>query len=176
MQIRVLIVAAYASVRAGLEALLADAEDCAIVGAVSGSDELERILLDAPPDVVLFDDNESDRRSSSETRTSGGSTPSLAPEVDSIALANSCLLTLSSSGGYYVHLVIDVCERWLSRRLAGSEQAPEPERLGQREQSQRHDREHCVAHGCPPVRIFATTWVFAASATAANIEAAITSG
>jgi DNA-binding NarL/FixJ family response regulator len=58
--IRVLIVAAYASVRAGLHALLADAEDVAVVGAVSGSDELERLLSNDPPDVVLFDDNEGD--------------------------------------------------------------------------------------------------------------------
>jgi NarL family two-component system response regulator YdfI len=58
--IRVLIVAAYASVRAGLHSLLADADGCAVVGAVSGSEELERVLLDAPPDVVLFDDNEGD--------------------------------------------------------------------------------------------------------------------
>jgi DNA-binding NarL/FixJ family response regulator len=58
--IRVLIVAAYASVRAGLHALLAEAEGCAVVGAVSGSEALERILLEAPPDVVLFDDNEGD--------------------------------------------------------------------------------------------------------------------
>lgn len=58
--IRVLIVAAYASVRAGLHALLADAEDIAIVGAISGSDELECLLTDDPPDVVLFDDNEGD--------------------------------------------------------------------------------------------------------------------
>src|SRR5438046_914720 len=58
--IRVLIVAAYASVRAGLHTLLADEAECAVVGAVSGSDELERLLLDCPPDVVLFDDNEGD--------------------------------------------------------------------------------------------------------------------
>src|SRR5689334_2668126 len=58
--IRVLIVAAYASVRAGLHALLADEAECAVVGAVSGSDELARILVDCPPDVVLFDDNEGD--------------------------------------------------------------------------------------------------------------------
>jgi NarL family two-component system response regulator YdfI len=58
--IRVLIVAAYASVRAGLHSLLADADGCVVVGAVSGSEELERILLDAPPEVVLFDDNEGD--------------------------------------------------------------------------------------------------------------------
>jgi two-component system, NarL family, response regulator YdfI len=58
--IRVLIVAAYASVRAGLHALLAEAEDLVIVGAISGSDELERLLSEGPPDVVLFDDNEAD--------------------------------------------------------------------------------------------------------------------
>lgn len=58
--IRVLIVAAYAAVRAGLHALLADAADLALVGAVSGSFELERALADDPPDVVLLDDNEGD--------------------------------------------------------------------------------------------------------------------
>jgi DNA-binding NarL/FixJ family response regulator len=58
--IRVLIVAAYASVRAGLHALLADAGDCAVIGEVSGSAELERLLPEARPDVVLFDANESD--------------------------------------------------------------------------------------------------------------------
>ena len=58
--IRVLIVAAYASVRAGLHALLADAGDCEVIGAVSGSAELERLLPDARPDVVLLDDNDGD--------------------------------------------------------------------------------------------------------------------
>jgi DNA-binding NarL/FixJ family response regulator len=57
---RVLIVAAYVSVRAGLHTLVAEAEGCAVSGAVSGSEELERLLLEAPPDVVLFDQNESD--------------------------------------------------------------------------------------------------------------------
>lgn len=59
--IRILIVAAYASVRAGLHALLADTEDCQVVGQVSGSDELEQFLPQARPDVVLCDDNEADR-------------------------------------------------------------------------------------------------------------------
>src|SRR5437867_2384472 len=58
--IRVLIVAAYASARAGLHALLADAEECVILGAVSGSAELERLLPEARPDVVLVDENEAD--------------------------------------------------------------------------------------------------------------------
>src|SRR5688572_18580342 len=58
--IRVLIVAAYASVRAGLHALLADAADCEVLGAVSGSAELERLLPDSRPDVVLLDENDSD--------------------------------------------------------------------------------------------------------------------
>jgi DNA-binding NarL/FixJ family response regulator len=57
---RVLIVAAYASVRAGLHALLADADGCEVVGEVSGSAELERLLPTAAPDVVLFDANEGD--------------------------------------------------------------------------------------------------------------------
>jgi DNA-binding NarL/FixJ family response regulator len=58
--IRVLIVAAYASARAGLHALLAEAEDCTVIGQVSGSAELERVLPEARPDVVLVDENEAD--------------------------------------------------------------------------------------------------------------------
>ena len=53
--IRVLLVAAYASVRAGLYALLAGAGDCVVVGQVSGSADLERVLPDLRPDVVLLD-------------------------------------------------------------------------------------------------------------------------
>ena len=53
--IRVLLVAPYASVRAGLLALLTDAPDCVIVGQVSGSGDLERLLPDLRPDVILLD-------------------------------------------------------------------------------------------------------------------------
>lgn len=53
--IRVLIVAAYASVRAGLHALLAEADGLGVLGAVSGSEELASLLPEARPDVVLFD-------------------------------------------------------------------------------------------------------------------------
>ena len=56
--IRVLIVAPYASVRAGLHAFLADADDCQVIGDVSGSAELERVLPELRPDVVVFDANE----------------------------------------------------------------------------------------------------------------------
>jgi DNA-binding NarL/FixJ family response regulator len=59
--IRILIVAAYASVRAGLQVLLADTEECAFQAEARGSAELERLLPDVCPDVVLFDDNEADR-------------------------------------------------------------------------------------------------------------------
>jgi DNA-binding NarL/FixJ family response regulator len=60
--IRVLIVAPYAAVRAGLHALLGEAEgdltgDMALLGAVSGSEELERVLPELQPEVVLYDDN-----------------------------------------------------------------------------------------------------------------------
>jgi DNA-binding NarL/FixJ family response regulator len=55
--IRVLIVAAYAAVRAGLQALLAEEEACTVIGAVSGSAELERVLPEARPDVVLLDES-----------------------------------------------------------------------------------------------------------------------
>jgi two-component system, NarL family, nitrate/nitrite response regulator NarL len=55
--IRILIVAAYAAVRAGLQTLLAEEEGCTVIGAVSGSAELERVLPEARPDVVLLDDS-----------------------------------------------------------------------------------------------------------------------
>lgn len=53
--IRVMIVAAYASVRAGLRALLAEAADIEVLAEVSGSMEMERLLPEAKPDVVLAD-------------------------------------------------------------------------------------------------------------------------
>ena len=59
--IRVLIVAAYASVRAGLHSLLAGAADIEIVAEASGSAEAERLLPEAKPDVVLADDLPDDR-------------------------------------------------------------------------------------------------------------------
>lgn len=57
---RILIVAPYASLRAGLDALLADDPDCAVVGAASGSEELEHLLHDTPADILLLDMGESD--------------------------------------------------------------------------------------------------------------------
>ncbi|MBV9866132.1 MAG: response regulator transcription factor [Abitibacteriaceae bacterium] len=57
---RVLIVAAYAAVRAGLHALLATAEDFEIIAEVSGSAELERLLPQARADVVLLDYSDAD--------------------------------------------------------------------------------------------------------------------
>src|SRR5262249_24871865 len=59
--IRVVVVAAYASVRAGLQVLLADLEECAVQGEARGSAELEGLLPELQPNVVLFDDNEDDR-------------------------------------------------------------------------------------------------------------------
>jgi DNA-binding NarL/FixJ family response regulator len=59
--IGIVVVAAYASVRAGLQVLLADAEECVIQGEARGSAELERLLTELQPNVVLFDDNEDDR-------------------------------------------------------------------------------------------------------------------
>jgi DNA-binding NarL/FixJ family response regulator len=56
--IRVLIVASYAAVRAGLHALLGEAEeDLTLLGTVSGSEEMERVLPGLEPDVVLYDNN-----------------------------------------------------------------------------------------------------------------------
>ena len=43
-RIRLLIVAAYASVRAGLHSLLADAADITIIGEVLSGDDLERLM------------------------------------------------------------------------------------------------------------------------------------
>lgn len=59
--IPILIVAAYASVRAGLHALLANAGDFALVAEARGSAELERLLPQFRPDVVVCDDQEEDR-------------------------------------------------------------------------------------------------------------------
>ena len=59
--IEVVVVAPYAATRAGLHAFLADAAGFAVLGEVSGSAELERILPEARPQVVLFDDNAGDR-------------------------------------------------------------------------------------------------------------------
>ncbi len=52
---RVLIVAPYASLRAGLHALVAEAEDCTVVGEVGGSEELDSLLETTRPDVLLAD-------------------------------------------------------------------------------------------------------------------------
>lgn len=59
--IQVLIVAAYASVRAGLHSLLAGAADIEVIAEASGSGEAERLLPTARPDVVLADDLPDDR-------------------------------------------------------------------------------------------------------------------
>ena len=52
---QIVIVAGWASARAGLRALLADADDVEIVGEANGGGELERLLIEAAPDVVLCD-------------------------------------------------------------------------------------------------------------------------
>lgn len=55
-EIRTLVVAGYASVRAGLHALLADASGIAVVGAVEGTgDSLVRLLPALRPSVLLLD-------------------------------------------------------------------------------------------------------------------------
>jgi NarL family two-component system response regulator YdfI len=59
--IRVLIVAAYASVRAGLQALLSDVSRIEIIAAISGSAEIEDYLRLSVPVVVVFDDDVTDR-------------------------------------------------------------------------------------------------------------------
>jgi DNA-binding NarL/FixJ family response regulator len=59
--IRVVIVAPYASVRAGLHALLSEAEGMRVVSETSGSTELGGVLPEARPDVLLVDDSPSDR-------------------------------------------------------------------------------------------------------------------
>ena len=53
--IRVMIVAPYASLRAGLESLLAEEEDIAVVGAAGGSEELDALLQNIAADVILMD-------------------------------------------------------------------------------------------------------------------------
>jgi Response regulator containing a CheY-like receiver domain and an HTH DNA-binding domain len=55
-RIRVLIVAGYATVRAGLHALLADIPELAVVDGIDGGvDELRRVLRGRDPDVLLLD-------------------------------------------------------------------------------------------------------------------------
>ena len=58
---RVLMVSAYASVRAGLHAFLNDTSDIEIVADASGSAELERLLPEVQAEVVLVDDLPDDR-------------------------------------------------------------------------------------------------------------------
>lgn len=52
---RILIVAAYASVRAGMHALLSEWRDEEIVGYASGEEEMRSLLFSLRPNVVLFD-------------------------------------------------------------------------------------------------------------------------
>lgn len=61
--IRVLIVAPFASVRAGLRSLLSDAEDCEIIGEARDMDTLSYLLTSLTPDVVLFDTDAGDLES-----------------------------------------------------------------------------------------------------------------
>ena len=75
--IRVLIVAAYASVRAGLHSLLTGAAGIEVVAEASGSAEAERLLPDARPDVVLADDLPDDRMHLLALLTDGGIAPVL---------------------------------------------------------------------------------------------------
>jgi len=59
--VRVMVVAPYAATRAGLHAFLADAGGFAVIGEMSGSADLERMIPELRPQVVLFDDNAGDR-------------------------------------------------------------------------------------------------------------------
>lgn len=58
---RVLVVAAYASVRAGLRALLDGAAGCEVVGQASGSGDMDTLLPALCPAVILADDAPDDR-------------------------------------------------------------------------------------------------------------------
>ena len=69
---RVVIVAAYASVRAGLRTLLDGAAGLEVVAEGAGSADLERLWPEARPDVVLADDLPGDRTRLLETAASGG--------------------------------------------------------------------------------------------------------
>ncbi len=57
---QIVIVAGWASVRAGLRAMLAEAEDAEIVGEAVGSVELERLLIEAAPEIALCDTTTAD--------------------------------------------------------------------------------------------------------------------
>jgi NarL family two-component system response regulator YdfI len=60
--IRVLIVASYASVRAGLHAMLVGEKDVEIVSSANGSAEVLGLIERANPSVIVVDDDPADRR------------------------------------------------------------------------------------------------------------------
>ena len=62
--IAVVVVAPYASVRAGIRAMLAGSPWIEVIGEASGSDDLRRIIEGGAPDVVLIDYFEPDGRTS----------------------------------------------------------------------------------------------------------------
>lgn len=52
---RVMVVAAFASARAGLSAIIADQPDMDALEPASGSEELERLTINPPPQALLYD-------------------------------------------------------------------------------------------------------------------------
>lgn len=76
MMIRVLIAAAYASVRAGLQSLL-EAQGCEVVGQASNPRELEALLFKRP-DVVLLDLPESHSESGADEEGGAGTLENIA--------------------------------------------------------------------------------------------------
>jgi DNA-binding NarL/FixJ family response regulator len=62
--IRVVVVAPYASVRAGIRAMLAASPWIEVIGEAVGSDDLRRLIEDDPPDAVLIDYFDPDGRAS----------------------------------------------------------------------------------------------------------------
>lgn len=104
---RVLIVAAYTAVRAGLHALLCEAGDMEVLGAVSGSEELERLLPAIQPEIIIYDENAEEG-----TRL-----------LDLLADTDIGLVVLSDESGAYQRLAAAPLRGWayLRKEAEGAE-------------------------------------------------------
>ena len=118
MMIRVLIAAAYASVRAGLQSLL-EAQGCEVVGQAANPRELE-VLLFERPDVVLLDLPESRSESGADEEGSAGTLEDL---VDLLARAEAAVVLMGDAVEDFELLLACPLRgwAWLAREADGCE-------------------------------------------------------
>lgn len=114
MTIRVLIAAAYASVRAGLQALLEAHEKYEVVGQASSPTELEALLAERP-DVVLLDLPESDEDE--------GSAGGLERALELLSQSEAATVLIGDSAADFELLLACPLRgwAWLSRQADGAE-------------------------------------------------------